>query len=128
MSTTAVDVPSRPPVRRHLVHWGPALLVFAIGIAAWQWLLPAIGVERYLLPRFSDVVGAFHDNHSQLLKGAWITLKEAVAGFLIGCSVAFVSALLLARWRPLGTALMPYMIAANAVPIIAFAPITNAWF
>ena len=23
---------------------------------------------------------------------------------------------------------MPYMIAANAVPIIAFAPITNAWF
>ena len=25
-------------------------------------------------------------------------------------------------------ALMPYMIAANAVPIVAFAPITNAWF
>ena len=24
--------------------------------------------------------------------------------------------------------MMPYMIAANAVPIIAFAPITNAWF
>ena len=23
---------------------------------------------------------------------------------------------------------MPYMIAANAVPIVAFAPITNAWF
>ena len=23
---------------------------------------------------------------------------------------------------------MPYMIAANAIPIIAFAPITNAWF
>src|SRR5207245_2216799 len=37
-------------------------------------------------------------------------------------------ALLLARWRGLGRALMPYAIAANAVPIIAFAPITNAWF
>ena len=23
---------------------------------------------------------------------------------------------------------MPYMIAANAIPIIAFAPITNNWF
>ena len=32
------------------------------------------------------------------------------------------------RWRPFGNALMPYMIAANAIPIIAFAPITNAWF
>src|SRR5438477_448452 len=28
----------------------------------------------------------------------------------------------------LGEALMPYAIAANAIPIIAFAPITNAWF
>jgi NitT/TauT family transport system permease protein len=34
----------------------------------------------------------------------------------------------LARWRPLGTALLPYAVAANAIPIIAFAPITNQWF
>src|SRR5438105_10623400 len=36
--------------------------------------------------------------------------------------------IIFARWRPLGEALMPYAIAANAIPIIAFAPITNAWF
>ena len=29
---------------------------------------------------------------------------------------------------PLGSALMPYFIAASAIPIIAFAPIANAWF
>jgi NitT/TauT family transport system permease protein len=34
----------------------------------------------------------------------------------------------LARWRPLASAIMPYAIAANAIPIIAFAPITNNWF
>ena len=27
-----------------------------------------------------------------------------------------------------GTALLPYAVAANAIPIIAFAPITNQWF
>jgi NitT/TauT family transport system permease protein len=128
MSTAAVQIRSRPPVKRHLIHWGPALVVFAAAIVAWQWVLPALGVQPYLLPRFSDVVNAFRDNRAELLKGAWITLKEAVAGFAIGCSLAFASALALARWRPLGTALMPYMVAANAVPIIAFAPITNAWF
>ena len=58
----------------------------------------------------------------------WITFKEAFGGFLLGCALAFVLALALARWRPFGDALMPYMIAANAIPIIAFAPITNAWF
>ena len=37
-------------------------------------------------------------------------------------------ALMLAHWRGLGSAIMPYAIAANAIPIIAFAPITNNWF
>ena len=109
-------------------QWGPALLVFGIGLATWQWLLPALGVERYLLPPLSDVLEAFWDARTELLRGGWITFKEAFGGFVLGCSVAFVLALVLARWRPLGNALMPYMIAANAVPIVAFAPITNAWF
>jgi NitT/TauT family transport system permease protein len=100
---------------RRIRYWLPAGVVFAVGIVAWQWVLPALGVQRFLLPPLSDVGSAFWDAHDQLLKGAWITLKEAVAGFLLG-------------WRPFGNALMPYLIAANAVPIIAFAPITNAWF
>ncbi|HKX48417.1 MAG TPA: ABC transporter permease [Gaiellaceae bacterium] len=108
--------------------WGPAVIVFAIGLAAWQWLLPVLGVERYLLPPLSDVLQAFWDNRSELLRGGWITFQEALGGFVLGCSFAFGFALVLARWRPLGSALMPYMIAANAVPIVAFAPITNAWF
>jgi NitT/TauT family transport system permease protein len=113
---------------RRLRKWGPAAIVFGIGIALWQWVLPALGVERYLLPPLTDVLDAFWDNRSELLRAGWITFKEALGGFALGCSVAFLCALLLARWRPLGNALMPYMIAANAVPIIAFAPITNAWF
>ena len=35
---------------------------------------------------------------------------------------------MLARFRRLGDALMPIAIAANAIPIIAFSPIFNAWF
>jgi len=127
VSTLAQPLP-RGRSSRRLRKWGPAILVFGLGIATWQWLLPAVGVERYLLPPLSDVLQAFWDNRSELLQGGWITFKEAVGGFVLGCSLAFVLALVLARWRPLGSALMPYMIAANAVPIVAFAPITNAWF
>src|SRR6478672_7752687 len=125
-------VPTSAPSRsfgERMREWLPAVVVFALGLAAWQWLLPdVLGVEDFLLPRFSDVVGALIDDRDLLLRGAWITLKEAVGGFVLGSSVAIVAALVLARWRPFGNALMPYMIAANAVPIIAFAPITNAWF
>jgi NitT/TauT family transport system permease protein len=110
-------------------EWLPAIAVFALGLVAWQWILPdVLGVEAFLLPRFSDVVRALFDDRDMLLRAAWITFKEALGGFVLGSAVAIVSALVLARWRPIGSALMPYMIAANAVPIIAFAPITNAWF
>jgi NitT/TauT family transport system permease protein len=130
MTTYAERAPrsSARALGRRLTHWLPALVVFGSGIAAWQWLLPAIGIERFLLPPFSDVVSALWDNHEHLFAGARITFEEALAGFALGCSLAFASALVLARWRPLGNALMPYLIAANAIPIIAFAPITNAWF
>lgn len=115
-------------VGRRTRNWAPAIVVFGFGIVAWQWLLPWLGIERYLLPPFWDVMSSFWNERDTLWSGGWITFKEALGGFALGCSLAFASALVLARWRPLGTALMPYMIAANAIPIIAFAPITNAWF
>ena len=128
MSTIAAPTFRRSGAARRARAWVPALVVLVLVIVAWEWLLPALGVERYLLPPLTDVLEAFWDNRSELLRAGWITFKEALGGFALGCSVAFLCALLLARWRPLGNALMPYMIAANAVPIIAFAPITNAWF
>jgi NitT/TauT family transport system permease protein len=130
VTTVAHAVPRRSgaSIARRLRSWLPAIVVFGLGLVAWQWLLPWLGIERFLLPPFWDVVTTFWDERDRLMQGGWITFKEAAAGFALGCSVAFVSALVLARWKPLGRALMPYLIAANAIPIIAFAPITNAWF
>jgi NitT/TauT family transport system permease protein len=109
--------------------WIPALAVFGLGIVAWQWLLPDVfGIERFLLPRFSEVISTFWDERGELWGAGWFTFKEALGGFGLGCGIGIVVALVLSRWRRLGGALMPYAIAANAIPIIAFAPITNAWF
>jgi NitT/TauT family transport system permease protein len=113
---------------RRIGRWVPVLAIFGLGIVAWQWILPALGVERFLLPPLWDVLTAFWESRDELMRAGWITFKEALGGFVLGCTSAFVFALVLARWRPLGNALMPYLIAANAVPIVAFAPITNAWF
>jgi NitT/TauT family transport system permease protein len=116
-------------VGRRARDWVPAVVVFGLGIVAWQWLFPdVLGVERFLLPRFSDVINTLWDERSTLWSAGWFTFKEALGGFVLGSGVALVVALVLSRWRRLGGALMPYAIAASAIPIIAFAPITNAWF
>jgi NitT/TauT family transport system permease protein len=87
-----------------------------------------LDVQRFLLPAPSEILSTFWDERDTLVSAGLFTFKEAVGGFLIGSAFAVIVALVLARWRPLGNALMPYAIAANAVPIIAFAPITNNWF
>jgi NitT/TauT family transport system permease protein len=116
-------------VGRNARDWLPAVAVFGLGIVAWQWLIPDVfGVQRFLLPRFSAVMSTFWNQRDELWGAGWFTFKEALGGFALGCAAAILVALVLSRWRRLGDALMPYAIAAGAVPIIAFAPITNAWF
>jgi NitT/TauT family transport system permease protein len=115
-------------VGRRLREWIPAVVVFALGLAAWEWLVPALGIQRFLLPRFSAVVDSFWTSKDALWSAGWFTFKEALGGFVIGSVAGILVAVVIGRFRLLGAALLPLAIAANAVPIIAFAPITNAWF
>jgi NitT/TauT family transport system permease protein len=113
---------------RRLRDWAPAAVVLVLGVALWEGLVRGLDIQRFLLPAPSVIVDAFWANRSELWSAGLFTFREALGGFAIGCGAAIVTALVLARWRGVGEALMPYAIAANAVPIIAFAPITNNWF
>jgi NitT/TauT family transport system permease protein len=97
-------------------------------LALWEGVVKGLHVQRFILPPPDAIWTSFRDNQSSLWHAGWFTFQEALGGFAIGCGVAILFAVVVARWNLLGYALMPYAIAANAVPIIAFAPITNAWF
>jgi len=115
-------------VGRRVWDWVPAVVFLVLVIGLWQGLVVALHVQRFLLPKPSEIATTFWDNKHDLWSAGWFTFQEALGGFALGSSLAIVFALVLARWRFLGNALMPYAIAANAIPIIAFAPITNTWF
>jgi NitT/TauT family transport system permease protein len=115
-------------VKHSLVEWAPALAVFAIGILAWQGLVAAFNVQEFLLPKPSVIAQTFWDERGTLWDAGIYTFKEALGGFALGSSLGILSALIFAAFRPLGTAFMPFAVAANAIPIIAFAPIMNDWF
>jgi NitT/TauT family transport system permease protein len=115
-------------VGRRVTDWLPAAVVLVGTIALWQGLIVALDVQEFLLPKPTSIATTFWDDKQELWHAGWYTFQEALGGFVVGSSIAILFALVLARWRPLGSALMPYAIAANAIPIIAFAPITNQWF
>jgi NitT/TauT family transport system permease protein len=119
---------SAAAIGRRAGDWAPAVLVFLLGIALWEGYTRGADVEQFLLPPLSEILQTLWEDRETFLSAGWFTFKEALGGFVIGCSAAILVALVLARWRGLGRAVMPYAIAANAIPIIAFAPITNNWF
>jgi len=115
-------------VGRRLRDWVPAAAFLVFGLVAWQVLVSVLSIQRFLLPKPTQIASAFWNERHSLWSAGWFTFQEAVGGFVVGSAVAILVGLVLARWKPLRSAVMPYAIAANAVPIIAFAPITNAWF
>jgi NitT/TauT family transport system permease protein len=114
--------------RRTTLDWLPAIAVLIAFIALWEGIVKGAHIKRFLLPAPDAIWSAFRDNQATLWHAGWFTFQEALGGFAIGCSAGIVLAIIVARWDLVGNALMPYAIAANAIPIIAFAPITNAWF
>jgi len=115
-------------VRTRARDWIPAIVVFVASIVIWQVSIDVFDIQKFLLPKPGAIVRAFWDQRSTLWSAGWVTLKEALGGFAIGgiCAIAF--AVVLARFCRIAAALMPIAIAANAIPIIAFSPIFNAWF
>ena len=56
------------------------------------------------------------------------TLIEVLLGFAIGATLAIVVGVLLARSRLAERLLSPYLVAAQATPILALAPLIALWF
>jgi NitT/TauT family transport system permease protein len=119
-------------VRRSAADLLPAVVVALVALVTLEWVLPGIGVRSFLVPRPSQVLAALGENWSSgrfaLVPAAMATLQEAVLGLLIGTTAGVAVAFATARWATARGLLLPIAVAANAIPIIAFAPLLNNWF
>jgi NitT/TauT family transport system permease protein len=115
----------------------PTLLLAILVLVLWELIVTIQNIQQFLLPKPSVILGELlgevrlwltPGEKSILFDSAGATLYEAVGGMFFGCGFGFLVALLTARWTIVNESLMPFAIAANSVPIIAFAPIMNNWF
>jgi NitT/TauT family transport system permease protein len=110
----------------------PAVVVFVGGIVGWEVLFNVLNIQSFIVPKPSAILAALQANWSggrfPLLPSAIATLQEALLGLAIGTVAGVAVAFASARWVTARGILLPLSVGANAVPIIAFAPLLNNWF
>lgn len=115
-------------MRRHLGPALPPLVALVLIIAGWQAAVTMMEVPAYIMPAPSAIWASFIGNPWTLLGHASITLTEAVAGFVIGSALGALLGTVFAYSRLVARSLLPYVIAANTIPVVAIAPIIIIWF
>jgi NitT/TauT family transport system permease protein len=106
----------------------PPVVAFALLLTAWEVTVRAFNLKQFVLPSPVAIGTAWVENFDVLSSAALYTLTEVVGGLLIGAVAGILVGMAAARFAVLRGSLLPFAIAANSVPIIAFAPIFNNWF
>lgn len=104
-----------------------ALLLLAGFAAAWAALVAATGVPHYILPGPARVAAAFVDNFGFILENAAITFAEIVLGMLVGVIAGLGCALTLTLSRTARAWMLPLIVASQAIPVFAIAPLLVLW-
>lgn len=103
------------------------LITLAVLLAAWQTLVWAAGLPRYILPGPLAVADALQRNAGLLMRHAGTTLAEILIGLALGVALGAISAVVLASVRGARRWLMPLLVVSQAIPVFALAPLLVLW-
>jgi NitT/TauT family transport system permease protein len=107
-----------------------AALTFAAFVLGWKALVVVAGYPPFILPPPEQVAARFVSAWADgtILPHALRTLYEVAVGFAVGAGLALVAGYALARLPLAERLLSPYLVAAQATPILVFAPLLALWF
>lgn len=111
-------------------NWLPVVVAFAAFVVAWKAVVFAAALPPYILPGPDVVAGRFVD--------AWLdgtvwphfasTMVEIAIGFVVGAALGLLTGYALARSVLFERLASPYLVAAQAIPILVLAPLLVLWF
>ena len=107
----------------------PILFSTIAFLLGWYLFTRYSGIPNFILPSPLSVWMRFLKalNDGTLLYHTGITLLEIVLGLVVGVSFATVVGYLLAKSPSLEKVLSPYLVASQAIPVIAIAPLLVIW-
>lgn len=106
------------------------LVSFLLALLVWALLARFAGFPAFILPPpqlvLTRALQLLRDG--SLLYHSWITLQEVLAGLALGVGIATILGYAIAHSPRLERLLSPYIVASQAVPVVAIAPLLVIWF
>jgi NitT/TauT family transport system permease protein len=102
----------------------------AVLLLTWALVARSGMYAPFIVPSPSSVAERWWDiaTDGSLIRHTAVTLREVLTGLLFGVLAAFWLGYLLAKNRIVAYTLTPYLVALQAVPIVAVAPLLIIWF
>ncbi|MBS0124115.1 ABC transporter permease [Thetidibacter halocola] len=114
-------------------RWIAMTFVFVVFVGTWQ-LTTSLGlVSPIILPTPMETLKDMIFVGQNLLTGGymllalWITMKEVIYGFALAIAIGFSLGVLVGETAFGEKAVMPYLVAIDTMPKVAFAPLFVAW-
>jgi len=105
------------------------LVWLGVGLLLWHLVTRYSGLPNFILPSpysvWTRFLKAIRDG--SLPYHTAITLMEILLGLLVGIVFATIVGYMLAKSRALEKILSPYLVASQAIPIVAIAPLLVIW-
>jgi NitT/TauT family transport system permease protein len=103
--------------------------IFVSLIAIWDLYVRLLGLSALILPTPYQVWQSLVENtlSGRLIDHMWVTLSEVLLGFALGSLIGIALGTLTAQSPLMRTILGPYILASQAMPKLALAPIIVIW-
>lgn len=133
----AAGVSARKPrveqiaAERNLWQWPRDLALYTLPIVAilvvWEIAIHLFDIQRFLLPRPTDVMVTLWDSRVELLAQSWVTFQESLWGFLLAVALAIPVAILITFSKVASATIYPVLVISQVIPKVAIAPLLVVW-
>jgi NitT/TauT family transport system permease protein len=109
------------------------IFVFAVFVALWEMVTRLGLVSPIILPTpaetFEDLIFVGHNliTGGYMRTALFITIREVIYGFALAFAIGFTLGVIVGETAFGEKAIMPYLVAIDTMPKVAFAPLFIAW-
>jgi NitT/TauT family transport system permease protein len=104
------------------------IMVFVLFFFVWEVLVRGLGIKPVILPPPSRIFEVGWENRTMLARNTWPTLLAISLGFFYAVVLGAAIAIAIAYSKVVRDLTYPFLVTAQILPKVAFAPLFLIWF